>query len=90
MTRLRFTRTEAETQAKRLASDFVSGLPWASSYRCVHAHPDTTVPKSGASKHPVAWVVMFKSPDPPGVVVDGGELFVTVNVETNAVAIAEW
>lgn len=87
MARLRFTRAEAEAEATRLASEFVAGLPGTSTDRCIGAFPDKTIPRSRASKHPVAWVVVFKTPQPPGVVMDGGELFVKVNLETNSVAI---
>jgi len=89
MTRLRFTRTEAEAEATRLASELVAVLPGASSVQCVGAYPDTTAPRSHSSKHPVNWSVVFKAPQPPGVVMDGGELFVTVNLETKVVAIRE-
>jgi hypothetical protein len=89
MARLRFTREEAEAEAMRRASEFVSVLPGASTDQCVGAYPDTTAMRSRSSKHPVAWLVVFKTPLPPGVVMDSGELFVTVNLETNVVAIRE-
>ena len=84
MTLLRFTRAEAEAEAIRLAEAFVVGLPGCASLQCVGALPDWTMPGSHASKHPVAWLVVFLS---PGATMNGGELFVAVNLETNAVAI---
>lgn len=89
MTRLRFTRVEAEAEATRLASEFVARLPGCTTDRCVGAFPDKSAPPSPASKHPVAWLVLFKAPTPPGAAMDGGELFVTVNLEAKTVAIRE-
>jgi hypothetical protein len=89
MTRLRFTRADAEAEATRLALEFVAGLPGCGSDRCVGAFPDTSAPRSRASKHPVAWLVVFKAPQLAGVVMDGGEMFVSVNLQTNAIAIRE-
>mgnify|MGYP006969361497 CR=1 FL=1 len=89
MTRRRFTRAEAEAEATRFASEFVAGRRGCSSDHCVGAFPDATAPRGRASKHPLAWVVVFKAPQPPGVVMDGGELFVAVNLETNTIAVLE-
>jgi hypothetical protein len=87
--RLRFTRAEAEAEAIRLATEFVAGRPGVEPGQCVGAVPDSMAARSRCSKHPVAWVVVFKAAQPPGVVMDGGELFVRVNLETNAVASSE-
>jgi hypothetical protein len=86
--RLRFTREEAEAEATRLAIEFVAGLPGAASGRCTRTYPDSMAPTSRSSKHPVAWVVVFIF-HPLEVRMDGGELFVTVDLETKAVAIRE-
>jgi hypothetical protein len=89
MSRLRFSRAEAEAEATRLASEYVAGLAGTSTVRCIRAYPDATALRSHNSKHPVAWLVVFKASQPPGVVVDGGELFVAVDLDTGAVAIRE-
>jgi hypothetical protein len=87
--RLRFTRAEAEEKAIRLATKFVAGLSGYESDRCAGAVPASSDMQSTSSKHPVVWVVMFRTPQPLGIVMDGGELFVTVNLETNAVSIRD-
>jgi hypothetical protein len=47
------------------------------------------VPQSSVSKHPVAWIAVFGHDLPDGTVMDGGELFVAVNLDSGAVAIRE-
>jgi len=89
MGRLRFTREEAQLEAARRASEFVSGLPSCTGLRLRGTHPDTTAPQSRASKHPVAWIVVFSLDLPDGTVMDGGELFVAVNLDSGAGAIRE-
>jgi hypothetical protein len=89
MGRLRFTREQAQLEAARRASEFVYGLPSCTGLKLRGTHPDTTVPQSVASKHPLAWVVVFSLDLPDGAVIDGGELFVAVNLESGAVAIRE-
>ena len=89
MPRLRFTRAEAEAEAIRLATAFVASLPGAESEQCVGAVPDSMAAPSRSSKHPVAWIVIFKASQPSGVMMDGGELFIVVNLETNRVAIRD-
>ena len=71
MGRLRFTREEAQLEAARRASEFVSGLPSCTGLRLRGTHPDTTAPQSRASKHPVAWIVVFSLDLPDGTVMDG-------------------
>ena len=89
MPRLRFTREEAESEAKRLATEFLTGLSGAQSAQCSGAHPDPRVPNRPSSKHPVAWLVYFiPSASDPNAVVDG-EACVSVNLETRAVAMSE-
>jgi hypothetical protein len=85
---LRFTRRQAEAEAICLSTEFVSDLPDAASSRCIGAYADEMAPKSRSTKIPVVWVVGFVF-HPPEVVMDGGELFVTVDLETKVVAIRE-
>ena len=88
MPHLRFTREEAEAEATRQATELVAGLPGASSARCKGAVPNPSAPRSRSTKHPVAWLVAFVF-HPPEVIMDGGELWVAVNLGTGAVAIQE-
>ncbi len=88
MPRLRFTRAEAEAEATRRATQLVSGIPGAASSRCIGAIPDPLAPRGRSTKHPVSWIVAFVF-HPPEVIIDGGELFVAVDLETGAVAIRE-
>lgn len=89
MGRIRFTREQAQDEAARRASDFVSGLPNYAGLRLHGTHPDTTMPQSRNSKHPAAWLVVFAFDPPDCRVMDGGELFVAVDLESGAVAIRE-
>jgi hypothetical protein len=89
MGRLRFTRQQAQNEAARRASEFLSGLPSCTGFRLQGTHPDTTVARSHNSKHPVAWLVVFRLDQPDGGVMDGGELFVAVDLESGAVAIRD-
>jgi hypothetical protein len=86
--RLRFTLKEAEAEATRLAAEFIAARPGYSSARCKGAVPDRCAPRSRSSKHPLTWLVCFVF-HPPEVIMDGGELFVAVNLETGVVTIKE-
>jgi hypothetical protein len=87
MARLRFTREQARAEASRRAAEFVSARPTFAGARLRGAYPDTTVPRSHSCKHPVAWVAVFAFDPPGGTVMDGGELFVSVDLESGAVAV---
>jgi hypothetical protein len=89
MERLRFTLEQAQDEAARQAAAFVTGLPNCAGARLRGTYPDATVPQRRGSKHPVAWVAVFGFEPPDGVVMDGGELFVAVNLESGAVAVRE-
>jgi len=86
MARLRYTRAEAEAEAARLATGYVQALPDAGDAKLHHVSPANFAPMSNASKFPVIWSAVFVFPTPAGATVDGGELIVTVNVETKVVA----
>jgi hypothetical protein len=87
MARLRYTRAEAEAEAARLATEYVRTLPDAGDAKLQHVSPGVRAPKSNASKFPVIWSATFVFPAPAGAIVDGGELIVTVNVETKVAAL---
>ncbi len=40
-----------------------------------------------ASKHPVAWVVIYAPVPPDDAVIEGGELFVAVDLESGTVGL---
>ena len=48
------------------------------------------MPPSRASKHPVAWVVMYSPVPPEGGAMDGGELFVAVDLELGTIGPRPW
>ncbi|MDB5310755.1 MAG: hypothetical protein JWO38_4957 [Gemmataceae bacterium] len=87
MARLRYSRTEAQAEAQRRAEAFVADRPDRDQWRLRGTSPNTLVPPSRASKHPVAWVAVFAPVPPDGGVIDGGELFVAVDLETGGVGV---
>jgi hypothetical protein len=88
--RLRYSLTEARAEATRRAEAFLAGRPDRDEFRLRGAHPDSLVPPSRASKHPVAWVVVYAPVPPEGGVIDGGELFVAVDLESGTVDLRTW
>ena len=87
MARLRFTKAQAQAEASRRAAEFVSARPTFAGARLRGAYPDAAVPQSQNSKHPVAWVAVFAFDPPDGALMDGGEFFVSVDLESGAVAV---
>ncbi|VTS06829.1 unnamed protein product [Tuwongella immobilis] len=90
MGRLRYTLAEAREEATRRAEAFVADRPDRDQFRLRGARPDSLVPPSRASKHPVAWVVVYARIPPDGGVIDGGELFVAVDLERGTVGLRPW
>ncbi len=90
MVRLRYSRAAAEAEATRRAEAFVAGRPDWNWYRHRGTVPDTPAPPSPASKHPVAWVAVFVLIPPDGGLIDGGELFVAVDLESGTVSVLPW
>jgi hypothetical protein len=74
----RFTIDEAKAEAIRLATEFKQTVPKSEEYRFSHAIPYDSAAKSG--KTPAVWLGVFTC-QPPGEVVDGGELIIRVNVQ---------
>jgi hypothetical protein len=87
--RIRFSRAEAESEATRLAEEFIAGRADRDQFRHRVTRPDPLAVPSCASKHPVAWVVAFEPIPKNGEAIDGGELFVTVDLEAGSVAIQQ-
>jgi hypothetical protein len=83
--RLRYTRAEAEAEATRRAEAFVAGRPDRDQLRHRGTFPDSTVPRSQSSKYPVVWVAVFAPIPPDGCIIDGGELFVAIDLESGSV-----
>jgi hypothetical protein len=83
--RVRYSLAEARAEATRRAEAFVADRPDRDQWKLCGARPNTLVSPSRASKHPVAWVVMY-SPVPP----DGGEMFVAVDLELSTVGLRPW
>jgi hypothetical protein len=90
MARIRFTRQQAHAEASRRAEQFVAGLSNCANLRLRGCIPDSRVPQSRSSKHPLAWVAVFAMGSIEDCVIDGGELFITVDLESSAVAVREW
>ena len=90
MGRLRYSLTEAQAEATRRAEVFIAARPDRDQFRRHGTFPDTLVPPSRASKHPVAWVAVFQWVPPDGGIIDGGELFVVVDLELGTVGLRQW
>jgi hypothetical protein len=80
----------AQAEATRRAEAFIADRPDRGQFRHHGTFPDTLVPPSRASKHPVAWVAVFAPVPPDGGVIDGGELFMAVDLEAGTVGIRPW
>ena len=89
MGRIRYNLEQAQHKAVLRASEFVSGLPGYAGFQVRRTYPDTTVPRSRASKHPLAWIVVFAFDPLDGSSMDGGELIVAVNLDSGMIAIRE-
>jgi hypothetical protein len=85
--RQRYSRAEAQAEATRRAAEFVSGRPDRDEWRHSGTIPDSLSPPSQACKHPMGWVAVYAPIPPDGGVMDGGELFVAVDLESGVVAV---
>lgn len=90
MARLRYSLAEAEAEATRRAKVLIADRTDRDQLRHRGTFPDTLVPSSRASKHPVAWIAVFAWVPPDGTITDGGELFVAVDLESGSVGIREF
>ena len=90
MDRLRYSLAEAQAEATRRAEAFVADRPDRDEFRLRGAYADSLVPPSAASKHPVAWIVVFAPVPPEGGVIDGGELLVAVDLKHGTVGLRPW
>ena len=90
MTRLRYTLAEAKEEATRRAIKFIAGRSDRDSFLYRGTYPDSFALRSQASKHPVAWTVVFAPRPKEGEIIDGGELIVDVNLESGSVAFSQF
>jgi hypothetical protein len=88
--RLRYSLAEAQAEATRRAEVFVADRADRDQWLLRGAAPNTLVPPSQASKHPVAWVVIYAPVPPEGGAIDGGELFVAVDLELGTISLRPW
>ena len=84
MPRLRFTYDDAKARAEQLAIAFAATQDWGDRTRLDGAGPEPLVRQGKSSKHPTVWSMRFVS-HRPDAVVDGGDLFVVVDLETRIV-----
>lgn len=86
MARLKFSRPEAEAEATRLAQKIIAARSDCFTWRHLGTHPDTNALPSRGSKHPIHWIVTFAPIPRGGEIIDGGELIMTVNLETGLIS----
>jgi hypothetical protein len=87
--RLRYSLVEAQAEATRLAEALIADQPGRDQLRHQGTFPDTTVPLSRRSKHPVAWIAVFTPVLAGASTLDGGELLVAVDLERGLATIRE-
>jgi hypothetical protein len=85
MARLRCTKEEAKAEAIRIATEFEHAHPNWKSFHLLSATPDNSPPRADSGKIPAVWSVVFV-PRISGATIDGGELFICVNVQTKTAA----
>ena len=84
MARVRYSRAEAEAEVMRRAEALMASRPDRDQFSLRGAIPDGLSPLSRASKHPVVWSVVY-APILDGATMDGGELFVIVDLELSTI-----
>ena len=89
MSRLRHTLEEARDFAELLADNLVAGTSWSSTVQKVGASPASLERQGKSSKHPTVWTVVYQMRMPHGSTIDGGEVFVNVDLESKAATFRE-
>lgn len=84
MARLRFTLEEAQSLAELLADNLITRQSWGSSVQRIGATPASSARQGKSSKHPTAWTVIYQMKVPQGSIIDGGEVFVEVDLESKS------
>jgi hypothetical protein len=81
MARLRYSLEEAKQAATQIAIEAIGMVETDYPARLISVAPDRAARQGLASKHPTRWMAVFVCHDPE-MVLDGGETFVSVDLET--------
>jgi hypothetical protein len=87
---MRYSLAEAKAEATRRAAEFVAARADGHGWRHISTTPDSFASPGRKSKHPVAWLAMYAPVPPEGAVIDGGELFVAVDLELGTVGVRDF
>lgn len=90
MGRVRYSLAEAQAEATRRAAEFVAARPDRDEWRHISTSPDSFAPLRSSSEHPIVWVAMFAPVPPDRSVIDGGELFVIVDLQSGTVVTGDF
>ena len=91
MARLRYTLEQARARAERLAVDYAADQAWWNErMELLGAQPVAGAVQGTSSKHPTVWSIGFKPRLPGTTVMDGGDVWVRVDLETESVVLTEW
>lgn len=88
MPRLRYSFEEAREAATKIALEAILGLSTTQAARLISVSPDRLSGQGHSSKHPTRWIAMFVWHD-PSIILDGGETFVAVDLESNSGKVLE-
>ncbi len=89
MARLRFTLEEARDLAELLADNLIAGMSWGTTVRKIGATPASPDRQGKSSKHPTAWTVIYQIKVPEGSTIDGGEVFVEIDLESKSATLRD-
>ena len=87
MARVQHSKAEAQAEATRRATAFIAERDDRDYWRHISTTPDTVGPQRRTAKSPVVWVAMYAPILPSAGVIDGGELFVVVDLESDTVGL---
>ena len=88
MPRLRYSLEDAKEAATEIAIEAIRGLSTFQTARLISVSPDKLSGQGHSSKHPSRWIAMFVWHD-PSVILDGGETFVAVDLESKTGKVLE-
>lgn len=86
MARLRYSLEEAREQAELLADQLVAETSWTDTVQRTGAFASSLDRQGKSSKHPTVWTVVYQLRPPQGTTIDGGEVFVKVDLEDESAA----
>jgi hypothetical protein len=87
--RVRLSKAAAQAEATRRAAAFVAGRDDPDHWRHVSTTP-AAKSSQRAAKVPAVWVAVYAPIATGGGVIDGGELFVVVDLESNVINVREY